>query len=340
MNRELTSRRSTFGFHSFGNGFAVGWCTAALAFVFGIAPLSLAQSSAQNQAAPAPPPSQQPADNPPPPPPGGRGAEVQQAPPAPIPAGTPAPPMLTLPAGTVIPVRVSQWLSSDRNHPGDTFSATLDQPLVANGWVVARRGQSIIGHVAVAKKAEHGKDNSELGLVVDQLILVDGEQLPVTTQLVNSLPRDSRGGADRKVGTVAATTVIGVTIGAIAGGGTGAAVGAGVGASAGIAGVMSTRGGPTVVSPETLLTFHLQSPLDISTQQGQVAFHPASQGDYGRDQGAYRPVPGRRYVNGPGYPPPYAYVYGPWAYYPYPVPLYYGYYGGFYGRYGFGGFRR
>jgi len=52
-----------------------------------------------------------------------------------------APGQLTIPAGTWISVRTDQMLSSDHNQPGDAFTATLVQPLVANGRVVARRGQ-------------------------------------------------------------------------------------------------------------------------------------------------------------------------------------------------------
>ena len=53
--------------------------------------------------------------------------EPQSAPAQPTPN---LPTKLNAPAGALISVRVSQWLSSDRNHAGDTFSAVLDQPIV------------------------------------------------------------------------------------------------------------------------------------------------------------------------------------------------------------------
>src|SRR3984893_8093681 len=70
----------------------------------------------------------------------------------------PVPSDLTLSAGTLIPVRVNQWLSSDRNHPGDTFSGVLEQPLIVQGWVVARRGQSVIWRGSGAAQAGGGKN--------------------------------------------------------------------------------------------------------------------------------------------------------------------------------------
>ena len=51
------------------------------------------------------------------------------------------PPELTLPAGTLVVVRTTQWISSDKNKTGDVFTLILDQPLVAQGWVVGRIGQ-------------------------------------------------------------------------------------------------------------------------------------------------------------------------------------------------------
>src|ERR671937_867160 len=36
--------------------------------------------------------------------------------------------VVTIPAGTHIRVRVSDTLSTERNHPGDRFTATLDSP--------------------------------------------------------------------------------------------------------------------------------------------------------------------------------------------------------------------
>ncbi|PYU27142.1 MAG: hypothetical protein DMG32_08310 [Acidobacteria bacterium] len=262
---------------------------------------------------------------------------------------TPAvPATLTLPAGTMIPVRISLWLSSDRNHAGETFSAVLDQPLVVHGWVVARRGQTVIGRVDVAQKASEGKGVSRLGLEITELTLVDGEQLPVSTQMQQAAPSPAPpGSAERNVATVGTTAVLGTIVGAAIGGGQGAAIGAGLGATAGVAAVLYTRGRPTVVAPETLLSFRLAAPLAISTEKGQVAFQPVTQSDY-KDQDAYANAPRRR-GHGPGFSPPYYYYgyCGPWGWGCYPGPYfgpYIGWGGGVWGfgpRFGgFGRFRR
>jgi hypothetical protein len=257
----------------------------------------------------------------------------------------PVPSSLTLPAGTVLSVRTTGQLSSDRNQVGDQFSATLEQPLIANGWVVARRGQIVTGRVVVADKGSHSKP-SQLGVQVIEVTLVDGQIFPVNTQLTRGTARPGAP-PGRDVATVGTTTVLGAIIGAAAGGGTGAAIGAGLGATAGAAVVLSTRGSPTIIYPESLLTFRLDAPLQISTEQSQAAFQPVRQSDYAReDQDAYArprlnrgPGPYGPY-GGPGYyAAPYPYWYG--APYPYvPYVGFYGYYGGYYGPRFRGGFRR
>jgi hypothetical protein len=248
------------------------------------------------------------------------------------------PQSLTLPAGTVIRVRVDDWISTDRNVTGDSFSAVLDQPIVVGGWVVARRGQAQTGRVSLVKKGEHGGGASQLGVDVPELTLVDGQQLPLQTQLFQTSAGTAHGQDAAIIGT---TTGMGAVIGAIAGRGAGAAIGAGIGATAGIIGVMSTPGKPTVISPETVLSFRLQVPVTISTEKSQFAFQPVTQSDYDSHSAQGRPRMSR-----PGPPPsypyypypygyPYAYAY-PYAYYPGPY-FGFGYYGGF-GRWG--GFRR
>jgi hypothetical protein len=248
--------------------------------------------------------------------------------PPPSQAGPPA--TLTLPAGTIVRVRSDEWLSSDRNAPGDTFSAVLDQPLVVDGWVVARRGQSETGTIAVARKAGRGSGTSQLGLQLGELTLVDGQQVALQAQMLQTTAGTSHG---QDAATVGATTGVGAAIGAVAEGGTGAAIGAGAGAAAGLIGVLATRGKPTVIPPETVLSFRLQAPVTINTEHSQFAFLPVSQADFDSRSAdsSRRNFNARR---GPGYPAPpyyYGYPYGyPYAYYPGPLGF------GFYGVYGYG----
>src|SRR3989442_5395645 len=174
-----------------------------------------------------------------------RQAADQQGPPA---SASQLPSQLILPAGAWIAVWVNQPLSSDQNQLGEAFTATLVQPLVVDGLVIARRGQTIGGRVAEAQKAGRVKGTSRLGLELTEISLVDGQQLPVRTQLI-----EYGGGTsvDRDVAPVATTTGLRAAIGAAARGGYGAGVGAVAGAAASTIRGLFSRGAPAPVYSES-----------------------------------------------------------------------------------------
>lgn len=281
-------------------------------------------------AQPADPPANQPGAD------FGSGPQFDPGPPPPQGAAAPgrpigpAPSEITIPAGTWLTVRVNEPISSKHNHPGDSYSATLSQPLVADGYVIARRGQTLSGRVAESDEGGRVKGLSHLALELTDLTLVDGQQVGVRTELSRYEAGSSKGRDAAAIGT---TTGVGAAIGAAAAGGIGAAAGAGAGAIASTIGVLSTHGRETVVLPEDRLTFRTTAPITISTARAPQAFQAVQQSDYEQ-----RPVLQRRV----GPPPPYGYGYAPYAYGPYPYGYPYygpGFYGpgigfGYYGRFG------
>ncbi len=242
------------------------------------------------------------------------------------------PPQLTLKAGTYIGVRVNQALSSNNNRVGDTFTATLIHPVIVDGVVVAPRGQMLYGRVAEAEKAHGGKD-SRLGLELTSLTLADGTQAPMHSQLVSIQGPRTPGGVE--AGTVVGTTAAGAAIGGVAARGEGAAIGAGAGAAAGLTAVLLTHNHPTVIYPETALTFAISAPVAISTANAPQAFRFAGPEDYQQaNLTQANPTLIRPRAERP------MYVYGP-GYYPYYYPYYPYYWGPSFGvGIGFGGFGR
>ena len=255
----------------------------------------------------------------------------------------PAPPAhLTVKPGTYVTVRVNQWLSSDRNQPGDAFAATLEQPLVVDGFVVAQRGQTVGGRVSDAQKAGRVAGTSRLGLQITDITLVDGQVVPVQAAMVT---RNGSTSVGRDAAAMAGTTGLGAAAGAVADAGRGAAIGAGAGAVVGLAGVLLTRGNPTVIYPESVLTFRLDAPVEVATDHAPQAFRYADQMDYGRAPYPSGPASMSNCYNcapAPVAVRPYPYV-APYPYYPY-YPVY-GFGFGFYARPGYvvlggRGFRR
>lgn len=223
------------------------------------------------------------------------------------------PDKLTIPAGTILLIRTNDFLSSDRNQLGDQFTAVLEQPIVVNGWVVARRGQTLIGQVKAVQKAGRVKGVSQLGLELTDITMVNGQRMPILTELWKGSAGTSHG---EDAATVAGTTGLGAVIGAAADWGRGAAIGAGVGAAAGIGAVLLTRGRPTEIAPETPLSFQLVDPVTVDTTTARMAFLPVTQQDYDGGRDHRRP----RLARGQGGPCGY---YGPC----YAYPAYFGVYG-------------
>lgn len=61
---------------------------------------------------------------------------------------------ITVPRGTTISATVGQTLASNRNHPGDSFAASLSKPVKLGGKVVIPKGAHVVGRVVSAKKRE------------------------------------------------------------------------------------------------------------------------------------------------------------------------------------------
>ena len=65
-----------------------------------------------------------------------------------------------LPEGTPIPIRLQKALSSASSHAGDTFSATIDEPVVIDGQTLVDRGTPATGRVLEAKPASSFRGSS------------------------------------------------------------------------------------------------------------------------------------------------------------------------------------
>ncbi len=168
---------------------------------------------------------------------------------------------MTLNAGTLIPVRLVDGLSSERNLPGDSFTATLVKELVVDGFVIAERGARVEGRVASSDRGGRVKGVSSLAVELVRLSTADGQRVAIQTDGFERRAEETHRQDAEKVGAGAA---LGAVIGALAGGGKGAAIGAGVGGGAGAGGVLATRGKAATLPSETRVTFRLRAPVTIT----------------------------------------------------------------------------
>lgn len=185
-------------------------------------------------------------------PPGGESRKASDA-------GTVAFASITVPAGTRISVRTIDGIDSTKNHVGDRFQASLEEPLTVDGKTVVPKGADVYGRLAEAKESGTFTGRSQLQLELTGIV-VDGQTVPLVTGEYE-LTGKSRGEstAKRTVGGAA----IGALIGAVAGGGKGAAIGAGAGGGLGAGSEIITKGDQVKIPSETLLDFTLQQNISI-----------------------------------------------------------------------------
>jgi hypothetical protein len=208
-------------------------------------------------APPAPelPPAAAPVAPPPPPPP--PVAEVIRPEP-------PQPRSVTIASGTLLTVRLGETVSTERSRSGDSFSATLDQPLVVDGLVIAEKGARATGRIVDAVEAGRVKGLAHLSLELSSLMSSDGQKIEFRTARFEKEGPASKTQDGEKVGIGAA---IGAAIGAIAGGGKGAAIGAATGGAAGGGVVAATRGKPAVLAAETRISFRVDQQVTVTERR-------------------------------------------------------------------------
>jgi hypothetical protein len=179
------------------------------------------------------------------------------APPAPVEMPKPQP--IVVPAGTVLTVRTGQALSSKNSQTGQTFLATLAQPVRAGGRPALPTGSTVSGTVVTAKAKGKVKGEGQLDLSLTS-ISVGGHTYPIHTNVLSSAVK---GKGKRTAVATGGGAAGGALIGGIAGGGKGAAIGAGVGAAAGFLGGSFTGNKQIEIPAESALSFTLAQPLTL-----------------------------------------------------------------------------
>jgi hypothetical protein len=166
---------------------------------------------------------------------------------------------MTIPVGTSITVRMIDSVNSQQTRLGETFRASVDEPVLVDGQVALPRGADAV--VKLVEDQQSGKiEGKTILTLVLQQVLANGRMVDLTSGDV-SQSSGSRGARSAKV--IGGTAALGAIIGALAGGGRGAAIGAGSGAAVGTGAEVLTKGQTVKIPSETRLTFTLQQPAQL-----------------------------------------------------------------------------
>jgi outer membrane biosynthesis protein TonB len=193
--------------------------------------------------------------------------------PAPIVAQAPAPPPpppapvvheITLPAGTSLPVRITETLDSATTQTGDKFTGAIASDIIVDNMVVLPQGTSVTGHVDAVQDAAHFKGSSLLTISLSS-IAHRGERIQVATEPYSKQGEGRGKNTAEKVGGGAA---VGAILGGILGGGKGAAIGAAAGGGVGAGANTVTRGQQVQIASETVVRFRLSDPIIVRVTSG------------------------------------------------------------------------
>ncbi len=187
------------------------------------------------------------------------GGSYNDSEPRPSYSDAPAPSYGEVPSGTMITVRMIDPVDSRSAQLGQTFAASVDEPVMSNGQTLIPRGADVVVKLVEDKQSGRIAGQTELGLALAS-IRVNGRMVDFTSEEVQERS-SSRGSRSAK--TIGGGTALGAIIGGIAGGGRGAAIGAASGAAVGTGAELATKGQRVKVPSETRLSFRVSSAVRL-----------------------------------------------------------------------------
>jgi len=210
---------------------------------------------------------------------------------------------VSVPVGTVIPLRIDKLLSSYSSRVGDTFTATVFRPVVIDGRTVLPEGAKVEGRVTGTTQGVRGKTPATIAVAFDKISLSDGKTISVDATLtaldeearrrIEQDVRSQSGQTRRAVVFLGATGGANPTIGVPVAPAKTNSVGAIIGSVLG-------GGDRADVQPSTEFGMMLESAFNV-----EIASNPASTpsqsvlSSYESIRAAQTALRGRNYYNGP-----------------------------------------
>jgi hypothetical protein len=187
--------------------------------------------------------------------------------------------LLTIPAGTSIPLSLKQAISTKSAKDGDPVYAETAFPFVINERVVIPAGTYIQGKIERVQRGGHIKGRAEVLIHFTSMIYPSGYTVLLGGSIENTpgaektSMKDSEGtirqdsDAGKKVETAAGTAATGATIGGVASGLKGVGIGAAAGAAAGLAIGMLSRGADVRLEAGTSIQMEIQREVMVDASR-------------------------------------------------------------------------
>ncbi len=184
--------------------------------------------------------------------------------------------VIVVPAGTHVPLRLTQGISTKTAKPGDGVYAETTFPITIDNQMVIPAGTYVQGRISSVKRAGRIKGQAELLIHFTSMIYPSGYTVMLPGSVENAptvenasvkdkegtIKGDGKGGkVAQKAGEYGAT---GAVVGGLASRSIkGAGIGGGIGAAAGAAVAILTRNTEVRMEPGTTLEMVLQRSLEL-----------------------------------------------------------------------------
>jgi hypothetical protein len=168
---------------------------------------------------------------------------------------------ITVPAGTLLRVRLNGPVATDTATVEQRVHGTLSRALVVDGRTVVPAGSAVSGYVADVARSAKVKGRARLALRFTDLTARDtGEHYRISTR---TWVRQAPGTKKKDALTIGVPAGAGAAIGGLIDGGKGAAIGAAIGGGGGTAAVLATRGKEVRLPAGSVVAVRLNQALDV-----------------------------------------------------------------------------
>ena len=169
-------------------------------------------------------------------------------------------------SSSTVTIRLNETLSTGSIQRGDTFTGTLESPLIVQDRIVAERDTLVTGQVRDVISSGRLKRPALITLKLSS-VHSDSGRIPIEA---GSLTIKAESHGRRNLIIIGESAGLGGLIGGAAAGGKGVLVGSAAGAGAGVIGAYITGREEIVLPSETVLTFHVNSVVISQRELGRL----------------------------------------------------------------------
>jgi hypothetical protein len=168
-----------------------------------------------------------------------------------------------VPAGTPFKVQLNQSIRTSTHRSGQSFFATLKDPVVIGGQVLVQAGVPFIGVISQSRESGHFSGSALIELQLTRIIMADGTTLAISTETFKKI---GQAHFLRNIGLIGIGTILGAGLGHLWGKIPGALIGIGSGGGTGAVLAYVTGKEDLFIKAGTDLDFKTARPFTIFIQ--------------------------------------------------------------------------